>query len=141
MTWSAGAVLTAAQLNLYAPQQWTTYAPTLTGFTVSSQEARYVRYGKTLILTYTGVLNAAVTGLMLVSLPIAANATAGPRLPIGTCMALDTGVTRRTGIVTLTSAGTIDFWSDATAASWGPTAPFTWASPDEFSFTCVYETT
>jgi hypothetical protein len=139
MTWSAGAVLTAAQLNTYLPQAWSTYTPTRTGFTVSAQEARYIQFGKFVIVNYTATLNAAVTATMSVSLPVPARATAGPRLPIGTVMGLDAGTGRRIGQVVLTPSAAIEFWIDNTVSAWTVTQPFTWASTDEIGFSCFYE--
>lgn len=54
MVWSAGAVLTAAQLNTYVPQAWTAYTPTLTALTTnptlgnSTLTGKWVQAGKTL---------------------------------------------------------------------------------------------
>lgn len=54
MAWSAGAVVTATQLNTYAPQAWTSYVPVLTALTTnptlgnSTLTGKYVQHGKLL---------------------------------------------------------------------------------------------
>lgn len=51
MTWSAGAILTAAQMNQYVPQAWSDYTPPWTGTTNpaignGTIVGRYIQSGK-----------------------------------------------------------------------------------------------
>lgn len=82
MAWSAGAILTAAQLNTYLPQTWTAYTPTLStsggAFTTTSRAGRYIQYGKTVhfevVLTLTNVGTALDVSF---TLPVASLKTTG----------------------------------------------------------------
>lgn len=78
MTWSAGAVLTAAQLNTYLPQAWSSWTPTITAssgtFTTTSGSGRFIQYGKTVLWSATLTLTTAgtATGTLLFTLPATA---------------------------------------------------------------------
>lgn len=80
MPWSAGAILTAAQLNTYAPQAWSAWTPTLTaeggGFTLASATGRYIAHGKTIVwqATVTITTVGTATGATIFTLPVAAAA-------------------------------------------------------------------
>lgn len=83
MPWSAGAVLTAAQLNTYVPQTWTAWSPTITAetgtFSGVSSAGRYINAGKivhwSLVVTITNAGTAA--GAVRIGLPVtSASATA-----------------------------------------------------------------
>jgi hypothetical protein len=80
MAWSAGAILTAAQLNTYAPQAWSSWTPTLTaetgGFTLASATGRYIAHGKTIVWQATITITTAGTaaGACIFTLPVAAAA-------------------------------------------------------------------
>lgn len=82
MAWSAGAVLTAAQLNVFLPQDWVAWSPTITsesgsGMTTSITSARYTKMGHTLHWKLNLTITAAGTGAGAVrfTLPSAAGAT------------------------------------------------------------------
>lgn len=83
MTWSAGAVLTAAQLNTYLPQAWTPWTPTITAssgtFTTVSASGRYIQYGKTVHWTLVIDITTAGTasGGVVFPLPVAVLGGAG----------------------------------------------------------------
>lgn len=81
MAWSSGAVLTAAQLDTYAPQAWTTWTPTISAqtgtiTTASSSNARYIAYGKTIHWNLTITVTTAGTGTdaLRFTLPVTARA-------------------------------------------------------------------
>lgn len=82
MPWSAGAVLTAAQLNTYLPQAWSTFSPVLSAETGSYSNAspsngRYIAYGKTIhwSLTITIVSAGTAAGAVRFALPVTAAMT------------------------------------------------------------------
>jgi hypothetical protein len=83
MAWSAGAILTAAQLNTYLPQAWSTWTPTITAasgtFTTVSGAGRYIQYGKTVVWSATITITTAGTaaGAVLFTLPVNAQAALG----------------------------------------------------------------
>jgi hypothetical protein len=86
MTWSAGTVLTAAQLNSYLPQAWTPYTPTITAgsgtFTTASGSGRYIRIGTTVhvsvVITITTVgSGSGAVGFTVPTLAQAANRQLG----------------------------------------------------------------
>jgi hypothetical protein len=146
-TWVAGEVPTASIFNSHIRDNlkalgdpWETWTPTLTGFTVSASQAYYRQAGKVIHASYAATLSSAVSATMAVSLPVAAVRAPAQRLPIGTVHALDSGTSRRNGVVCLAVSTTvIEFWSDNTATAWAAAAPFTWASGDEIAFSVTYE--
>lgn len=79
MAWSSGAVLTAAQLNQYAPQTWTTWTPTVTNAGAALAHtviyARYIKYGKTVVWAMQVNINAAGAGPLRFTLPATASQT------------------------------------------------------------------
>lgn len=84
MTWSAGATLTAAQLNTHVPQTWTgSWAPTITAetgtFTSVSGAGRYIVMGKTVVwmLTITITTAGTAAGAVRFGLPSTAEAGSG----------------------------------------------------------------
>lgn len=80
MPWSAGSVLTAAQLNIYLPQTWSAWTPTVTAssgtFTTVSGSGRYAQYGKTVVWSATITITTAGTaaGNVRFTLPVSAAA-------------------------------------------------------------------
>jgi hypothetical protein len=147
-TWLTGEVPSSATFNTHVRDNlkalgdaWTTWTPTLTGFTVSSSVAYYKQLGdSTVHAYYEATLSSAVSATMAVSLPVAAARAPARRLPIGNVHALDAGTNRRNGVVALAASATvIEFWSDAAATAWAATAPFTWASGDQIAFSVTYE--
>ncbi len=84
MAWSAGQVLTAALMNLYAPQTWTTWTPTFTnagaGIAHTVIYARYIKIGQTVHWECQVNLTAAGAGPLRFNLPVTmaqANALVG----------------------------------------------------------------
>lgn len=80
MPWSAGATLTAAQLNTYLPQAWAAWTPTVTAssgtFTTVSGSGRYIQYGKTLLWSCTVTITTVGTAAGDVRLTLPVNAAA-----------------------------------------------------------------
>ena len=79
MVWIAGAPLTAAQLNLNAPQEWSTWTPTISNSAgaygaTSVALARYCRHGDTIVwaLRFTITTVGTATGHARFTLPVAA---------------------------------------------------------------------
>ncbi len=78
MTWSAGAVLTAAQLNAYVPQEWTAWTPTVTAtagtFGSVAGSGRYILIGKTVLwdLSITITTVGTASGGVVFTLPVTA---------------------------------------------------------------------
>lgn len=152
-TWVSGETITATILNTHIRDNlnaigaaWTTYTPTLTGFTVSStSRARYVQAGKWITVQYRAVLNAAPTGSMNVTLPFTAASTyvggAGGDVH-GECLGYDTSAgAYHLGAAICVSAALnkLQFQSNTGTATWNATAPWTWASGDILSFNVAYE--
>lgn len=82
MPWTSGAILTAAQLNLYAPQAWSTWTPTISNSsgsytTVAVNRARYCQHGKTVVwqLQFTITTVGTATGTPRFTLPVTAVTT------------------------------------------------------------------
>lgn len=141
MAWTAGQVVTASQLNTYAPQEWTAYVPTITNVTSSTVTARYIRYGQRVEVRVVFTLTAAPSGTVSVSLPVTASAAFGTGIHfnIGGVTGLRQGVGYRVGAAYLASSTTVSFVTDNTAAGWNATVPVSWANTDIWSFVCSYE--
>lgn len=136
MAWSAGAILTAAQLNTYLPQTWTNYTPTLAGFTASSTIAKYIAIGHTVHVSVSCTLNAAPSGSMTVTLPV----TGATTNHIGVIKAADAGTANHVGLVLMTSTTVVSFVpAPSSGGIYNATIPFTWVSGDSFVFSLTYE--
>lgn len=76
MPWSAGSVLTAAQLNAYLPQNWNAWTPTITAesgtFSGVSSAGRYINAGKIVHWSLTITISNAGTaaGAVRIGLPV-----------------------------------------------------------------------
>jgi len=114
MAWSAGAVLTAAQLNTYAPQEWTSYTPVLTALTTnptlgnSTLTGKYVQAGKYFharINLTIGSTFSAGSGAYFLSLP--QTCVLGVETGVGT--ALVNSTVRRGYVAVLASTTTLLF--------------------------------
>lgn len=113
MAWTAGAVLTAAQLNLYAPQEWTAYTPALTALTTnptlgnSTLTGKWARFGKLYhfrISLTIGSTFTAGSGAYFLSLPM--SSVFGIETGVGQAVSV-AGATRRGYIADLASATTL----------------------------------
>jgi len=115
---------------------WTTYVPTVTGFTTTGMTCKYTQIGKTVHATGTLTV-AASTAVMVVTLPLpAATLTV---TPLGTWAALDVGVARHFGTTVLQTSTTITFFQTGGPTAIGNTTPMAWSSGDQLSFTITYE--
>lgn len=123
---------------------WATYTPTNTGITVGNgtQTARFVRIGKTVVVSYRFVLGStsSVTGGVSVGLPSTANSQA-------TCVVqiADAGTNNYTGFGNVEATQTAILLrgnrTDGTYGTWSDNlgSMFTWATNDILAFSLVYE--
>lgn len=149
MPWTAGAVLTAAQLNTYAPQAWSAYTPTWTALTTNPTlgngtiSGEWIQFGGAggtvhfnIMLTF-GSTTTAGSGIYLFSLPTAAKRVMP--FPVGNGVILDvsTGVpayyTTRLG----TSSLNVALASDAGVSASNGTIAF--ATGDRIEMSGTYE--
>jgi hypothetical protein len=153
MAWTAGAVLTAAQLNTYAPQAWSTYVPVWTAATANPAlgdgaiTGSYVRAGETVhfsIRLTLGSTTTTGTGAWRFSLPVsAAGATTTPLISAG--QLVDTGTAFwPVYCARLVTFDTVDVACPTTSGDTrltvvGPATPFTWVSSDILYISGTYE--
>jgi len=143
---TAGAVLTDAELDAGTGGAWTTYTPTWTNLTKGAATiiAKYRQLGR-IVITYIDITFAAdtsVSGLIGISRPVTgANGTDGGTTTelfesgTGTFAGRIVGATTtRWDVRALNAAGT--YLAEADTSS---TVPFTWGTADRFWFTSVYE--
>lgn len=137
MPFTAGSVLAAADFN------WTSYTPTLTGFTVGngSVTGRYAKLGKTVIVEVLATLGStsAVTGALSVNFPFTAARTKSVgravASPAGTTNYVLTALaTNATGGVSIVVEGT-----NGALSSISSTSPATWASGGWLLIQVTYE--
>lgn len=136
MAWSAGAVLTAAQLNTYVPQTWTGYTPTLTGTGTTQGNASmtggYLRRGP----DYDFYARAALGSTSVIGSVIQISLPATPFAAF-----THSGLTARFSDASAGSFAAIPFISGSVVqvyvfgasgafAAPSSTSPFTWASGD-----------
>lgn len=146
MTWVAGNVLTAAQLNTYLPQAWTPYTPTLSGTGVtqgnSARSGAYLARGKAVdfwakvTLGGTTVIGSSI----VVSLPTAAAGTDRVVTLYGTFT--DTGSNVYRAFPFLASTSTVQLsviGTNGAATATSSTVPFTWAATDVIYVGGTYE--
>jgi len=146
MAWSAGAVLTAAQLNTYAPQARTSYTPALAGGSTTGNATcagSYVQFGSTVHFWARILLGSTSV--------IASNPTV--TLPV-TALGAAPGVDGLSTTFNDVSSGNFYFgrgWANGAtaqiyivgtnglAAGVSSTAPFTWATGDGVFISGTYE--
>lgn len=147
MPWVAGNVLTAAQLNTYAPQSWSAYTPAMTQWTLGNGTltGRTAQHGKTvhfsLRLTIGSTTSSGGSGIMTLSLPVAAemgsSTTAFP--PIGWASLRDVSApAQRQWMACLNSTSTFLMADDSLTPVQG-TTPWTWATGDLIVVNGSYE--
>jgi hypothetical protein len=146
-TWVSNDVLTAADMNLYASHEggaWTSYTPAWSGGMAIGNgvtSGAYARASRTIHFRLKLVLGttSAVTGAIVVSLPVAAEAT-GIQLETFVGLAVDTSATTRYTLVTAASTlSTVYLYSSGTQVATSATAPFTWANTDVIILAGTYE--
>ena len=148
-TFSAGAILTAAQMNSYLRDNFkaigdarAAYTPTLTGWTKGNGTltGAYIQVNKLVIgrLTYIVGSTDTIAGTPVFSLPVASLAGAsGP--PLGTGGLYDTSAAARAyRFLFLVGASTFQFTTEADTRL-SPTAPWTWATGDTMWAEFCYE--
>jgi hypothetical protein len=140
-TASRGVSTSAARADHIHPEPvFTAYTPTLTNFTVSSQEAFHCAIGKHVTVTWRAII-AGVTGPLQVSLPFNAARLPASTLVCGTSYAGDVSANDgEIGGTYFDALNRIGFVSTGVNAVWanGGT-PFAWAAGDTISFTLTYE--
>jgi len=144
---TAGQVLTAAQLN--AIGETTSYTPTFTNISIGNGVStwKYTRVNNNILLLGSIVFGTttAVTGLITITFPIAADTTTNTAI-VGIASAQDTGTgtfplsiyqlsTNALGLYAIGSAGTNLGPLAATSA----TVPYTWANTDEIRVNLMYK--
>lgn len=141
---SAGQVLTAAELNSIG--EATTYSPSHTNITVGNgtEIARYVQVNKLCLVSYklTFGSTSSFAGTVSVGLPLTANADA-----FASGIMTDTGTSNYQMLASVTSgqtAATIRAYNITGSYARGDsfanaTTPFTWTTGDILSFSLVYE--
>ncbi len=147
MAWSAGEILTAANLNEYLPQSMTTWSsPIAGGITVGdgATVATYCELGPLMYaqFRFTFGSTSAVTGGVTIDLPEDSTLA---HLPTSMCMLWDNSATTRyPGIIHGSSATTLAVQSinaastSAVGAALSSTVPFTWAVNDVIAFNIWY---
>jgi hypothetical protein len=118
---------------------WSTYVPTLTGFTSAAPVLNYRQDGSDVILQGRIDLNAAPTGTMTVGLPAGLQIKAGEIINFGTVAAQQSSVAsgNHIGNVQYFSSTSVSFLGDDGSVVWNSTVPFTWASGDRIYFNNV----
>ncbi len=148
MAWSAGAVLTAAQMNTYVPQVWSDYTPTWTGSGSNpalgngTLQGRYIAEGKAThfqIYLSIGSTTTFGSGIWYFSLPTTATGLS-IFYPVGNAVAVDSGVRIYGGQAIYAGGDKVNGWRDAGASesSFTPTSPHTWASADTLALQGTY---
>lgn len=145
MAWSAGQILTAAQLNTYIPQEKTTWTPTWTNVTVGSGTvtANYVRISETVTFNLKFVLGAgsAISGDITFTLPLGSSVESEFDAKIVDVSASATYSAR--GMQSGAGNGCQVRRLDASGTNLAPavcssTTPMTWATGDYFIVTGTY---
>lgn len=146
MTWNAGAILTAAQLNTYISQDSTTFVPTFGNLTVGngSLAGRTVRIGPVVVDTIRLIwgTTTSISGSVSVNSSVAAVAASAPTL--SNVQLVDTSGNTYTGdlvrssttallVRNITASSTSAFHAATTA-----TVPFTWVTGDEMWIAMAY---
>jgi len=160
ITFSAGATLTAAQLNSNLRDNlnaafpggttWAAWSPTYANLTIGNGTvvARYIQVGSLVIARWQftlGSTSAVGTG-PTVSLPVTSASTGytAAANPLGQVTFVDTGVGRYNGVATYSSTTVLGITAQDVATyvrqvSVSATVPFTWVNTDIMMFQVVYE--
>ena len=143
---SAGAVLTAAQLNSIG-EAATSFTPTWTNYTRGNGTtiAYYTEVNKLVYVYVRETLGttSSVTGVLRMTLPI--TAARAQSIPIAICNLNDTGTAAYAGIVQAISTTQVEFRTLNVGGTYptqtNPSAsiPMTWTSTDFFESAWIYE--
>jgi hypothetical protein len=147
-TFTAGAILTAAQLNTYLTNNfkaigdaWAAWTPTLSNWTLGNGTltGAAITVGKLIIgrVTYTVGSTDTIAGNLVISLPATSGMISG--IAIGQAGLFDTSTGNRAfRTVWQATATTMQFSTEADARI-TPTAPWTWATGDTVVASFVIE--
>lgn len=145
MAWTAGAILTAADLNTYLPQARATWTSPITGgITVGNgtTSAFYTQVGKLVHadLHFTLGTTSAITGDVTLDLPVDASTSSGAQ---GVGWLNDGGTRYPAHVFSLGTTGVIVRAINvggtyAVHAVISSTVPFTWGTGDEIHANIVY---
>ncbi len=144
---SAGSVLTAAQLNSIG--EMTSFTTTATNISISSQDCWFARVNDWVIARYYVVFGGAASGNILLSLPVAMTGYAVPypagAMGYGLCVdATGSNAYEMQLARDLSTNTNMRFYSQAYGSALSQVdnnTPFTWASGDSMRFTTTYLTT
>lgn len=143
MTWIAGQVVTADELNDNAPQEWQDWTPSfLGGMTVGAGTltGRYCQHGKTVVFWAKFVLGSgsALTGVPIGTLPVGANGSAETFAVLAGHM-VDSGVQNYEMFVRQTQSNGVSIYAMGTSGAYSGTYPFTPGAGDQIEWRGVYE--
>ncbi|MEI8285759.1 MAG: hypothetical protein WCG15_00530 [Actinomycetes bacterium] len=154
-TFTAGSVLTAAQMNVIGADlvdhelyvsplrsAWTSLTPTWTGVTIGngSTSARYMQTGKT--VTYTGRLDIGSTTSFSATLTVSSPVTMqSPNYHIGAAVIVDSGTRAYPGVIKPATSTTFNFGHNGTGnfGEVNGTNPFTLGANDYIYWTVTFE--
>jgi len=149
MAWSAGAVLTAAQLNTYAPQTWSSYSPSWTAATSNPVigngliVGEYIQFGK-LVHFRIGIAMGSTTtygtGQWRITLPV----TPVSHLWAFAAELRDTGTASWPGRAVWSDSGYLEMFTPNTTAGTADRnvatgVPFSWGSSDVLTVNGSYQ--
>lgn len=146
-TWSAGATLTAAQLNTQVRDNlkaigdpWTSYSPALVNWTLGNGTLTgvYMQAGKLVWgrVAYTVGSTDTKSGNLLITLPVTKISDDGPE---GAGVAFDTSGTAYNTVVVGHSTTSRMLFYTPTAGIVTPSVPWTWATGDTLKASFFYE--
>lgn len=150
-TWTAGATLTAAQLNAQLRDNlkaigdpWTSYTPTFTNWTLGNGTitGSYMQAGKYVWgnLFYTVGSTDTKSGTLVLSLPVTKAADGGGQLsPLGVGTAFDTSAGTINTLVAAHNTTTRMFFYTPTSGLVTASVPWTWATGDQLSIEFFYQ--
>lgn len=136
MTFTGGQLGQLAFLN-NINDPWSTYSPTLGGFTLTSATYRYKQVGKMVDVAVNGVIGVTSTSFIV---PLPAATVAVSNQLVGHAVAIKVSTNTYYTAAALVSTSTqVYFASHAATGPWGPSLPFTWVPGDPFSCVLRYE--
>jgi hypothetical protein len=148
MAWTAGQLLTAAQMNTYIPQASTTFTPTFTNLTVGNGTltAREANIGPMVINTIRLVWGSttAITGSPTFTCSEAALSIAPTvatvELEDASASTVYQGVAERSSTTALFLRAIATASTNATHAALSSTVPFTWTTNDQIRIALIFLT-
>jgi hypothetical protein len=141
-TASRGVSAFAARADHIHPEPtYSTWSPTLVGFTVTNQLATYCAIGKFVHVNYRATI-ATASSVMYVPLPFsyARTLTAGTTTVVGTCYAGDISANGTAiGVAYLDTTARLGFTGPTGVWRADTSIPFAWAVGDTFAISAMYE--